>query len=242
MGSVRLGFLGAGLAVRQLHWPAIERLPGRFRVELICDADPAAAAATAALTGCRRVTGDYRELLADPAVDAVVIALPIHLNAAMLRAAVAAGKHALCEKPIAADLPEAELLADELRGAPTVIAVAENFHYRDDLRQARRWMDAGLLGEIVSIGLTGQLWANTSEGFSSTPWRHAGGYRGALVADSCVHHAAALRELGGEISLVQAFARSIRPELGGPDTLALNAWFRSGVLGQIAFSGAARPA
>lgn len=243
MQTVKLGILGAGLAVKLLHWPALQQLPGMFRTVAVCDIELSAAQDTAALVGSTpRITTDWNELLNDPQVEAVLISLPIHLNAPAMRAAVRAGKHVICEKPLAASLRQAESLMAELRHAPVVLEIAENFHYRDDLKQARRWMDAGDIGTVVIISITAAFWSDTSEGFGSTPWRHDHQYRGAAIADGGVHHAAALRELGGEVEQLQAFIKDVHPVLGGPDSLVMNLRFRSGALGQLLFAGAVRPA
>src|SRR4051812_19989721 len=104
---VRLGFIGTGLAVKWLHWPALKQLPGYFKPVMVCDIDPVAAAYTARSaaeeldsTGCTWTT-DYKELLANDGVEAVVIALPIQLTAQVIIEAAQAGKHLLAEKPLA---------------------------------------------------------------------------------------------------------------------------------------------
>ncbi|HYF64209.1 MAG TPA: Gfo/Idh/MocA family oxidoreductase, partial [Herpetosiphonaceae bacterium] len=242
MRPVTLGILGAGLAVRMLHWPALRELDGQFEVVAVCDVDARAAAEVAGLVGGRpALSGNWEEFFNTPGMEAVLISLPIQLNAQAIRAAARAGKHILCEKPLAADWQQAGELVAELRDAPQVIAIAENYHYRQDLRQTRRWMDAGAIGAVVAISLQATFWSDTTRSFASTPWRHDQRYRGAVIADSGVHHAAALREVGGEVERLQAFIKDVHPVLAGPDSMVLNLRFRSGVLGQVLFSGAVKP-
>jgi predicted dehydrogenase len=242
MQRVKLGILGAGLAVKDLHWPALRKLKGKFTISAVCDIDRAAAQEVAGLVGGDpRITTDWDEFFNDAQVEAVLISLPIHLNAEALRAAVRAGKHVLCEKPLAANLRQAEALVAELRDAPVILAIAENFHYRDDLKQARRWIEDGEIGSVVIISIQSAVWSDPAEGFASTPWRQDPQYRGAVVADAGVHQAAALRELGGEVEQLQAFAKDVHPVMAGSDSLVLNLRFRSGALGQLLFSGAVRP-
>ncbi len=237
--SIKLGVLGAGLAVEQLHWPALQQLSTEFTITAICDQSLQAAEHIAKVVGgTPRITTSWSDLLNDPQVEAVLVSLPIHLNADAIRACVRAGKHVLCEKPLAANLPQAEALVAEMSSAPVVIEIAENFHYRDDFKQARQWMDAGRIGQVVAITIQAQFWSDTSAGFAATPWRQDHQYRGAVIADAGVHHAAALRELGGEIEQLHAFTKDVHPVLAGADTMVLNVRFQSGVLGQLIFAGA----
>ncbi len=109
-GPVRVGIIGTGLAVKLIHWPVLQHLPGYFKLVMVCDIDQDSARATAQQAaeeldspGCTW-TGDYRELLANDQVEAVLIALPIQLTAQVIIEAAQAGKHILAEKPLAANL------------------------------------------------------------------------------------------------------------------------------------------
>jgi predicted dehydrogenase len=239
--QVRLGVIGAGRAVKVLHWPALQRLRKQFRIVSVCDIDPRAASEVAALAGLKSWTERYQDVLADPAVEAVLISVPIHLTAEILLAAALAGKHVICEKPLGSNVEQGCELVEALRHVPTVVLIAENFHYREDVAQARRWIEAGRVGQVFMIQAWGYMWADTSEGFAATPWRHDAQFRGSVVGDACVHHAAALRELGGEIEQVHAFVKDMHPVMAGPDTISLNVRFRSGALGHIFYTASARP-
>lgn len=237
---IKLGVLGAGLAVEQLHWPALKSLGDLFTITALCDVDPQATQNIAELVGGKPLQTTAWDDFFAADIEAVLISLPIHLNAEAIRCAVRANKHVLCEKPLAANLPQAEALADELRHATPIICIAENFHYRDDLKQARRWMDDGKIGTVVGISLHAWFWSDTSQGFAATPWRQDHQYRGAAIADAGVHHAAGLRELGGDVEQIHAFVKDVHPVLNGPDTLVLNLRFRSGVVGQLFFAAAVK--
>jgi len=237
---IRLGILGAGLAVKWLHWPALRRLSKEYTITQICDVDPAAAAATAEMVGGAPTTTDYRELLANQQVEAVLISMPIHLNAQMITEAARAGKHAICEKPLAASLPQAQALVRALEGVPVVVGIAENYHYRPGLMQAKEWIRAGRIGQVFLIVSEGLYWTDNTSGFGGTPWRQDSQYRGDVIADAGVHNVAGLRELGGEVEQVQAFTKDVHPVMAGEDTMVLNLRFRNGAVGSFIFSGAAK--
>jgi predicted dehydrogenase len=236
---IKLGIIGAGLAVRQLHWPALKQLKDKFTVVALADVDTDRARETAKLVGGGdRIFADYHELLALDDVEAVLLALPIHLTTPIALDSARAGKHVLMEKPLGSNLEQGRQLMEQLAELPVTTLVAENFRYRDDLRIARELIGAGRIGDPLMLRIHSVSRANTDnpDTFSGTPWRHDNQYRGGPILDAGVHHAAALRILGGDVEWVQAFAKSGGSRLGGPTTITMNLRFRSGALGSYVFS------
>ncbi len=246
-GPVRLGIIGAGLAVKQLHWPAFQKLPGKFRIVSVCRTDMQAAQEVAELAakeldspGCRWTT-DYKEILASDDIEAVLVSMPIQLTAQVILDAVKAGKHVIAEKPIAGNLTEArELVAALQNFSGPLVEIAENYRYSDDFVKAKEWLKAGRIGQPYLIQMYSRFFSDTTESFAATPWRWDGQYRGGIVTDAGVHYAAGLRELGGDVAQLQAFTQSVHPVLKGGDTLVLNMRFKSGLIGNLVFSAAAR--
>ena len=141
------GVLGvADIAVRQVI-PAMQRSP-RSRIEAIASRDPARAAAAAKSLGIPRSHGSYEALLADPGIEAVYIPLPNHLHVPWTIRAAEAGKHVLCEKPIACTAAEARsLLAVRDR---TGVQIGEAFMVRSHPQwlKVRELLAAGRIGEL----------------------------------------------------------------------------------------------
>jgi predicted dehydrogenase len=152
--------------------------------------------------------------------------------------AARAGKHVLLEKPLGANLDQARQLKDQLAGLPVTTLVAENFRYRPNIKQAQHILNEGRLGELILLKLHSVSKADTSDpdSFASTPWRHDTQYRGGPILDGGVHHAAALRQLGGEVEWLQAFTKYGGSRLGGTTTISMNLRFRSGALGSYVYS------
>src|SRR5690606_35982637 len=96
--------------------------------------------------GIARAYGSYEELLADPEIEAVYNPLPNHLHVPMTLAAAAAGKHVLCEKPVALDAAEAE----QLRAAADKVLIAEAFM----IRHHPQWL---AVRDMVRAGEVGEL-------------------------------------------------------------------------------------
>jgi predicted dehydrogenase len=235
---INLGIIGGGLAVQQLHWPALQRLPDQFRCVAVADINADTAAATAALVGADRVFTDYHDLLALNDVEAVLLSLPIHLTTPVTLDAARSGKHVLLEKPLGSNLHQARQLMQQLDHLPVIALVGENFRYRPDLLRARQLLDENSIGDPILITLHALSFVDTTvpDSFASTPWRHDIQYRGGHLLDGGVHHAAALRMLGGEIEWVQAFTKYGGSALNGPTTLSANLRFRSGALGSYLYS------
>jgi len=235
---IRMGIIGAGLAVHQLHWPALQQLRDQFSFVAVADVDPAKATTVAQLVGAPKTFTDYRDLLKLSEVEAVLLSLPIHLTSTVTLDAALAGKHIILEKPLGANLEQARLLKEQLAHLPVKVLVAENFHYRADLLKIQQLIRDGRIGDIILIRLNALAKTDTTDknSFASTPWRHDPQYRGGQLLDGGVHHATALREIGGEVEWVQAFTKHGSSELHGPTTLSMNLRFRSGALGSYLYS------
>lgn len=238
--AIRLGVIGTGLAVEQLHWPALRQMPERFSVAAFANHSRPKAEHFAAYSGASMddYHADYRDLLARDDVEAVLISLPIPLNLPVTREALAAGKHVVCEKPSGANGADAEAflaLADEY--PDRVVLVAENFFYRDDARHARRLLDEGAIGRLhlVSWRQVSQLVPKPGN-FSSTPWRHRGEYQGGPHLDAGVHHTALLRLLCGDVTRLHGQVQDANGIFGGPSDLTLNLAFASGAIGSYTAS------
>ncbi len=146
---VRWGILStADIALRKVI-PGMRRSP-RSEVAAIASREDGRAAEAAARLGIPRSHGSYEALLADPGIDAVYIPLPNHLHAEWAIAAARAGKHVLCEKPLALDAAQAQTIVDAAREAGVLLM--EAFMYR----QHPSWIAAC---ELVASGRIGRLQA-----------------------------------------------------------------------------------
>jgi predicted dehydrogenase len=147
---VRWGVLGcAAIATRKVV-PAMRRAE-RCDMLAIASRDHARAAASAADLGIPRSYGSYDELLADSDIEAVYIPLPNHLHAEWTLRAAAAGKHVLCEKPLAMTAVEAQSMIDACERSG--VALMEAFMYRMHplWQRVRALVEGGVLGELLAI-------------------------------------------------------------------------------------------
>jgi predicted dehydrogenase len=101
--------------------------------------------------GISAITNDYREILRDPAVDAVHILTPNALHYSMAKEALEVGKHVVCEKPLATTVEEARELVALAAQKGLRNCVCHNLRYYPMVQQLRRMREAGELGEILSV-------------------------------------------------------------------------------------------
>lgn len=148
IGLIGSGFMGKAHAFGYTMAARVFDLP--FELELACLADISeeAAAKAAAALGFARSTADWRAMVADPAIDVVNITAPNALHKEMALAAIAAGKHVYCEKPLAPLAADARDMADAAEAKGVKTQVGFNYLCNPMLGLARDMIAAGELGEI----------------------------------------------------------------------------------------------
>lgn len=151
VGLIGSGFMGRAHAIALHAVGAVYGAQATPRCLAIADRDAASAAAAAKELGFERGEGDWRRLLDDPAIDVVDICTPNHMHFEMAAAALEAGKHVYCEKPLALSVAEAERLADLARRTGKVHAVGLNYTTNPLIRTAQEMIVAGEIGEPVAF-------------------------------------------------------------------------------------------
>ena len=133
----------------------------------LCDVDPAHAKRAILRYPNAKFFVDFREMLAKQKdIDAVVVATPDHTHAVISMAAIRAGKHVYCQKPLTHDVYEARMLAEAAREANVATQMGIQGHSGEGIRLICEWMWAGLIGEVREV----DAWCS----LSYYPWGHAG--------------------------------------------------------------------
>lgn len=146
-----LGFIGSG-RIAQAHLKAAANLPDRVRLVAIAGRRRDRAEAVARQYGIPTVMDDYRQLLRDPAVDAVIITTPNDSHASIACDAAKAGKHILVEKPMALDTHSAEAMVRAAEAAGVTLMVAQSRRFSDAVREMVRRLPE--IGEIFRVHVT----------------------------------------------------------------------------------------
>ncbi|MGI8915045.1 MAG: Gfo/Idh/MocA family protein [Chloroflexota bacterium] len=167
--AIRVGVIGAGRFAEQAHIPGVQAHPDG-QVVALCARNRERASALAARFGVPRVYTDYQELLAQPDIGAVTIAAPDALHLPVALAALAAGKHVFCEKPLAMDAGEARRLVAAGQQAGLVNMVAFTFRYTRALLAMRRLIQEGTLGTPFAVSMQVH-WGGVGFPRGSLSWR-----------------------------------------------------------------------
>jgi predicted dehydrogenase len=125
-------------------------LPGAD-VQWVCDLRPEQLAKVAARFPSIRLTENPAEVLADPDVDAVLVATPISTHHLIAKAALEAGKHVFVEKPMTADVPQAVELVELAAAKDLTLMVGHTFVFSPPVRKVKELIDAGALGDIYFV-------------------------------------------------------------------------------------------
>ena len=150
MADIRWGILGAAKFARDQMAPAIHAAKGA-KLAMLGTSDPAKAAPFQAIDGDLRVASSYNAVLADPDIDAVYIPLPNTLHVEWTRKALEAGKHVLCEKPIAMQADEIDALIALRDETGLVAAEAYMIVHHPQWQQVRDWVKGGAIGDLLRV-------------------------------------------------------------------------------------------
>ncbi|MGL4269135.1 MAG: Gfo/Idh/MocA family protein [Plesiomonas sp.] len=154
MKSVRIGLIGTGYigrahAIALAQAPVVFPLQGTLVREMVAEITPQLAQQKAAEFGFNRYTGDWRELVADPAVDVVDICSPNSLHKEMALAAIRHGKHVYAEKPLALSAADAREMVDAARLAGVKTLVGFNYMKNPTATLAKEIIASGEIGDVV---------------------------------------------------------------------------------------------
>ena len=205
--TVRVGLIGLGAVCEAVHYPGFSRIPG---VELVglCDADEGLVHFRQKEWGVAEGSTDVEEFLDKVAPDAVAIATPNRLHRPILSAALRAGCHVLCEKPLALDSEETRMVYAEAAKSGKRHMTAFTYRFVPGMRYLHHLLAAGELGEIRHARFQRlQDWGEFSIG-----WRQYREQAGSgELGDMGIHRIDYAESLLGPIKAVCASAKQVVP-------------------------------
>jgi predicted dehydrogenase len=229
---IGVGILGAG-HFGAVHARAIAAVDG-VRLVAACREDEDGALAFAARHGGKPYS-DWRALLADPAVDAVVIATPHHMHTGMAIAAATAGKHILLEKPMAPTVAECDAINAAVARAGVKLMIGHVMHFALPCLKARQVLETGALGRpVLGSSWMIKLWMEENR----RPWHLATATGGGMLMTAGIHALDRLIWLmGGDVAGVQALSGAAFHDQEADDSVLALIRFADGRLGQLASVG-----
>lgn len=227
VGLIGAGFMGKAHVVGysnmpKLFWPA----PAMPVMKTICDIVPEIAADAKERFGFEKCCSDYREIIQDPEIDIVSICTPNNAHAEIAIEALKAGKHVICEKPIASSLEDAKKMAEAAEEAAKDGIISMNaYQYRrvPALVLAKKFIDEGSLGKILNVRCT-YLQSWSADPSSPLSWRFQKKIAGVgTLGDIASHVIDIAQYLAGDIdevvSMMQTYIKERPVQEGGTDLL-----------------------
>ncbi len=201
MDGIRFALIGCG-DIGILRAKALLQAGG-CRLVAAADSDSAKARTVAALASGAVAVTDWREAIHRSDVDAVIVSTPPSLHEEMTFVALEAGKHVLCEKPLARTPAECRRMVEAAQRTGKRLATGFNYRFYPSFRKARELLDSGMIGELDHIRSYG--------GYSATshnqPWVHdAATVGGGALRDIGIHLIDLTRDFLGDVVSVQGKA------------------------------------
>jgi predicted dehydrogenase len=217
--TIGVGLIGTGYMGKchALAWTGVHAVfddaPVVRRV-MLCEVDEELARRRADEFGFEAPTADWRELIADPGVEVVSITTPNALHAEMAIAALEAGKHVWCEKPMAPTLDEAERMAAAARASGRIAILGYNYIQSPAIRSIGRLMKSDAIGRLTHfrIEMDEDYMADAEAPFS---WRSQASAGYGALDDFAVHPLSLITTLFGAPS--EVFGEMSRPYPDRPD-------------------------
>ncbi|WP_088344782.1 MULTISPECIES: Gfo/Idh/MocA family oxidoreductase [Rhodomicrobium] len=205
---LRVALIGTGFMGKchALAWNAVAPVFGdvpRPELALLCEAGAELAAARAAEFGFARASGDWRDAVAAPDIDVVSITTPNAFHPEMAIAALEAGKHVWCEKPMAPAFADAERMNAAAQASGKVAALGYNYIQNPIIRLMARLLGEGAIGRATHLRVEMDE-DFMADGAAPFDWKHAATSGYGALDDFGVHAFSLLRVLGFEPRAVTA--------------------------------------
>lgn len=204
MAKIRVGVIGTGFAVRVQIPGFLES--GEFEVVAVVSGKEKRAHEVAQRFGIRHALIDYRELLALSEVEAVSVVSTPDQHTAMTLDSLAAGKHVLCEKPLARNLAEARQMADAARSTGLVAMIDHEFRWQPERARFKELIDEGFLGTPYTLSAVSHVGLFADPERPPYAWWHQRARGGGWLRNAGSHLIDALRWWFGDVRQVAGFA------------------------------------
>lgn len=235
---LKVGIVGAG-GITRAHLPAYLERPDKVQLNAVCDLVEPLAQELAKKAGIDAVYLDMDKMLREADIEAVDICTTHNAHAPLAIAAAEAGKHVICEKPMAISVQECRDMIAAADKAGTTLMVAQHLRYAPEARAAKSLLDEGKLGTIEAVrtelfggGMRGRRRRRRQGERWMQDARRSGG--GMMMSEQ-VHHIDLLRYYAGNVKRVNGVCKSLQEHMvhGAEDLVSATLEFESGAVGEV---------
>lgn len=238
MDKVRFGIIGCGV-ISSFHARAIACIEEAELYGCV-DAYAPSAERFAKEHGVKQYAS-LEDMLADPAIDAVTICTPSGLHTQQAIAAMRAGKHIVCEKPMSLTLEQADELIRTANETGVKVCIISQFRFTPAVQAVKKAIEAGALGKIVSGSLQ-MKYFRSDEYYASGAWRGTWAMDGGgCLMNQGIHGVDVFRYLMGPVKQLTGFARTQLRHIEVEDSAAAALEFENGAVGTIEGSTVCSP-
>jgi predicted dehydrogenase len=228
---LRVAVVGAGIG--RTHVAGYQQWPDFFDVRVVCDLDTARARTLADEKGVPEISPDLAALLRRDDLDLIDVCTPSHLHYSQTLAALAAGKHVICEKPIAGSLEQADaLIAAEAASGRRVMPIFQ-YRFGNGLQKLRLLRERGVAGRAY-LATAETTWRRRAE-YYAVPWRgHWQTELGGALTTLAIHAHDAVMYLLGPVRRVAAHTATLVNPIETDDTTSASLEMVDGSLVSLA--------
>lgn len=230
---INVGVIGCGYIAEEAHLPNLLNCP-QVESIAISDVRPERLAIIGRKFGVKELYTDYHDILKKNSIDAISVCVPTFLHSKVAIDALEAGKHVLCEKPIATTLDEADDMLSAARKNNVKLMIGHNFRFLPNHIVARQWVQNGKIGEVYfaraqfasqgpygAPGITSPSYFNPDKG-------------GGVLFDAGSHLIDLLLWMFGDIAEVRACVSTYKKDVNQADDVAsVSLKFKNGVIGEV---------
>jgi predicted dehydrogenase len=234
MDELKAGIIG--LRMGWSHANAVAATAGA-RVAAVCDIDEQRLAAAAREFSAEQAETDFRRVVANPALDFIVVATPDHFHCEHALAALEAGKHVLCEKPMAPSAQECRRMVEAARRAQRKLMIGHLVRFTPVFQILKRMRDEGEFGEVYYVG------AEYQHDYSKVggPWRFDPRVGRHVYLGGGCHAVDLMRYFLGEVTEVMAMGNHFAcPQMPNDDCVAAIYRTAAGHIGRVLVAGGAK--
>jgi predicted dehydrogenase len=239
MDQLKWGLIGCGDIARKRVAPALRDL-AECELVAVCREHSELAESFAREFGARKWYADWRDLIHDEDIQAVYVATPVHLHKAQTIAAAEAGKHVLCEKPLAMNVAECDVMLEACRTHNVKFGVSYYRHLYPVVARIKELLDSGEIGRPVLAQCNAFEWFNPPADHARTWLLQKDLSGGGPMFDFGCHRIEVLVHIFGRISSVAALTANCLFDREVEDTATASFQFESGICGVLSVTHGTR--
>ncbi|MFW5976210.1 MAG: Gfo/Idh/MocA family protein [Alkalispirochaetaceae bacterium] len=242
MERIKLGIIGPGLIWDKTHRDIVRSMGNTFEVTALSARSEKTREKARGQFPQAEIYPDYRDLIKSSDVEAVVVLTPIPLNAPVTLEVLAAGKHAIVEKPMATSVEEGSEVIEAEKKSNGNVYILEQFPHKTIIPEVKAILEERLLGRTLHFEqLVHNQLREAREGepisWGDTAWRQETAFPLGNIFDGGIHQLAMLQMIFGPPRSVVSVGSNLRPAFGEYDTISSLFRYGKGLIGSFSHSG-----